>query len=159
MRKIEHIEFSNVLENNKGSKLVVKIPSAIERITNIGLYISNPLKSNFATIDEALSSLFNAVEISVLFFNQNNTILDFQLISNQFVGYEKIDDSFGTGKNFRIVYNFSLKKIFIPTKIFNIRNTETTIIFKETDVLSRKRQLIPAYANWKPNVIIYLEHE
>ncbi len=157
--KIKYFEFKDVLGVNRGSKTEFKLPSYIDNIKNIGLYISNPV--DFTSEDlysNVIKYLFNAVEVSILLFNQNNTILDFQLISNNFV---EVISLYTRGvPDYRIDYNFSLRKIFVPINKKNIRNVKSTIIFKETEMFyEKKKDLSLPFTNWKPNVILYIEHD
>jgi len=157
--KIKYFEFEDVLGLHNGSKKEFKLPSYIDNIKNIGLYISNPKSlSSVGLYKDAIKYIFNAVEVSILLFNQNNTILDFQLISNNFI--ELKPTYLRSEPDYRIDYNFSLKNILVPINKKNISNTLSTIIFKETEMFyEKKKDLSLPFADWKPNVILYLEHD
>jgi hypothetical protein len=149
-------QFQHVLRNG-GYKETFKLPSDIKYIRNIGFFISNP-RHIPGTLASTKEHIFKAISASLNLFNQNNTIVDFELFNNEFI---MLMTDNGGSKSYAVERYFNLNKIFIPINKKNLINTNSVIIFKETDELKAMKENASYgvdYLNWKIEVEMYIEY-
>ena len=149
------IKFENVLANG-GFKKSIKLPSDIRFIQNIGLFISNPINS---TVTLSKKNIFPAIIATVNLFTQNNSILDLRLMNNEF---SLLRETFVSGlRGLEFERYFDLNKIFIPINKNNVKNTNSMIVFKETDELKVMRTDATYgadYTAWQPEIEMFIEY-
>jgi len=148
-------KFSNILKNG-GCKEIFKLPSYINHIEAIGFFISNPLFSSGTGLSPI--HIFNAVVVSLNLFNQNNSIIDLKLNQNEFIIFE---DTATLGLAIKSNHYFDINKILVPLNKDNIKNTNTTIVFKESEKLKEMRSDVTygaIYTDWRPTVEMYIKY-
>ncbi len=161
--KIHTIDFADVFETKQGSKHQFKIPSFIDEIVSVALFITNPVfcsddvippRYNFTVLN-----FFTAVEVSLLLFNENNSILEYLLANNEFLSITEIKQPIGgLGADFKIDFNMDLAKIEIPINKENLRNSYSTIVFKKAPSFDYHTSSI-GVPGWKPNVRMIIKYK
>lgn len=136
--------FADVLKFG-GSKILIDLPSCIERIVSISFFISNSIMQE----DIANKLIFSAVDISLILFSNNQSILNYSALNNQFYDINGFN-------------RFSFESIKIPVFKKNINNTKSVLIFKKSkalEIVEKDVELKPLFENWKPTIEMYIEYE
>jgi len=153
MTKIHKISFFEPVKFG-GSKHKVKLPSFINYINSIAFFVPNSkMFIEVQTYQSVLRNFIPIVDVSVNLFEQNNSILDFKLNNNEFKIVEEVPLGL---PNYKIRNIFSFDNLKIPINKENIKNANTTVVFKNTPELVYYNSFIHFI---EPNVEMYVEYE
>jgi hypothetical protein len=159
--KLYRRTFADVLSNG-GSKEDFKLPSYINKIRQIGFFISNPILNKATnTYAYLIKQIFPALHVSLMLFSQNNSIIDYSLINNEFIFLENYNIYLDTVDPYTINNVFSLQDVLMPIYKENKKNTKTKIVFKPTaDLLAMRNSSTYSafFASWQPTIEMYVAY-